>query len=81
MNVQVAHENLEILNKNIAALENNLIETQALLNNGFVEEESIEQLRLTSSLKICVNYTNKTVALVENVLNLLLGIDILKRRI
>ena len=80
MNVQVAHENLEILNKNIAALENNLRETQALLNNGFVEEESVEQLRLTlSSLKIQVNYTNKTVALVENVLNLLLGIDISKK--
>lgn len=80
VNVQVAHENLEILNKNIAALENNLIETQEFLNNGFVEEESVEQLRLTlSSLKIQVNYTNKTVALVENVLNLLLGIDISKK--
>ena len=80
VNVQVAHENLEILNKNIAALENNLRETQALLNNGFVEEESVEQLRLTlSSLKIQVSYTNKTVALVENVLNLLLGIDISKK--
>ena len=80
VNVQVAHENLKILNKNIAALENNLRETQALLNNGFVEEESVEQLRLTlSSLKIQINYTNKTVALVENVLNLLLGIDISKK--
>ena len=80
VNVQVAHENLKILNKNIVALENNLRETQALLSNGFVEEESVEQLRLTlSSLKIQVNYTNKTVALVENVLNLLLGIDISKK--
>lgn len=80
VNVQVAHENLKILNKNIVALENNLRETQALLSNGFVEEESVEQLRLTlSSLKIQVNYTHKTVALVENVLNLLLGIDISKK--
>ena len=80
VNVQVAHENLEILNKNIAALENNLRETQELLNNGFVEEESVEQLRLTlSSLKVQINYTHKTVALVENVLNLLLGIDISKK--
>ena len=80
VNVQVAHENLKILNKNIVALENNLRETQALLNNGFVEEESVEQLRLTlSSLKVQINYTNKTVALVENVLNLLLGIDISKK--
>ena len=80
VNVQVAHENLKILNKNIVALENNLRETQALLNNGFVEEESVEQLRLTlSSLKIQINYTHKTVALVENVLNLLLGIDISKK--
>ena len=80
VNVQVAHENLEILNKNIVALENNLRETQALLSNGFVEEESVEQLRLTlSSLKVQINYTHKTVALVENVLNLLLGIDISKK--
>ena len=80
VNVQVAHENLKILNKNIVALENNLKETQALLSNGFVEEESVEQLRLTlSNLKIQVNYTHKTVALVENVLNLLLGIDISKK--
>ena len=80
VNVQVAHENLKILNKNIVALENNLIETQALLSNGFVEEESVEQLRLTlSSLKVQINYTHKTVALVENVLNLLLGIDISKK--
>ena len=80
VNVQVAHENLKILNKNIVALENNLRETQALLSNGFVEEESVEQLRLTlSSLKVQINYTHKTVALVENVLNLLLGIDISKK--
>ena len=80
VNVQVAHENLKIINKNIVALENNLKETQALLSNGFVEEESVEQLRLTlSNLKIQVNYTHKTVALVENVLNLLLGIDISKK--
>ena len=51
-----------------------------MLNNGFVEEESVEQLRLTlSSLKSQVSYTNKTVALVDNVLNLLLGIDISKK--
>ena len=80
VNVQVAHENLKILNKNIVALENNLRETQALLSNGFVEEESVEQLRLTlSSLKVQINYTHKTVALVENVLNLLLGMIFLKK--
>ena len=77
ISVLVAQENLNILNKNAAALEKNLNETQALMSNGFVEEESVEQLRLTlSSLKIQINYAEKSVVLAENVLKLLLGIEI-----
>ena len=77
INVLVAQESLNILNKNAAALKKNLNETQALLSNGFVEEESVEQLRLTlSSLKIQINYAEKSVVLAENVLKLLLGIEI-----
>ena len=77
INVLVAQESLNILNKNAAALEKNLNETIALMSNGFVEEESVEQLRLTlSSLKIQINYAEKSVVLAENVLKLLLGIEI-----
>ena len=40
------------------------------MSNGFVEEESVEQLRLTlSSLKIQINYAEKSVVLAENVWN------------
>ena len=47
------------------------------MSNGFVEEESVEQLRLTlSSLKIQINYAEKSLVLAENVLKLLLGIEI-----
>ena len=77
INVLVAQESVNILNKNAAALQKNLSETQALMKNGFVEEESVEQLRLTlSSLKIQINYAEKSVILAENVLKLLLGIEI-----
>ena len=77
VNALVAQESLDILNKNAAALDKNLKETEALMTNGFVEEESVEQLRLTrSSLKSQVNYAQKSVELANNVLKLLLGIEI-----
>lgn len=77
VNALVAQESLDILNKNAAALDKNLKETEALMTNGFVEEESVEQLRLTrSSLKSQINYAQKSVVLANNVLKLLLGIEI-----
>jgi len=73
----VAQENLAILTKNAKALEKNIQETQALFDNGFVEQETVEQLQLTlSSLNIQINYAKKSLVLAENVLKLLLGIDI-----
>jgi len=76
-NVLVAQEYVAILTKNATALEKNIQETQALFDNGFVEQETVEQLQLTSSsLNIQINYAKKSVVLAENVLKLLLGIDI-----
>ena len=76
-NVLVAQENVAILAKNANALEKNIQETQALFDNGFVEQETIEQLQLTlSSLNIQINFAKKSVVLAENVLKLLLGIEI-----
>lgn len=76
-NVLVAQENVAILTKNADALSKNIQETQALFDNGFVEEETVEQLQLTlSSLNIQINYAKKSVVLAENVLMLLLGIEI-----
>ena len=76
-NVLVAQENVAILTKNANALSKNIEETQALFDNGFVEEETVEQLQLTlSSLNIQRNYAKKSVVLAENVLMLLLGIEI-----
>jgi outer membrane protein TolC len=76
-NVLVAQENMAILTKNAKALEKNIQETQALFDNGFVEQETVEQLQLTlSSLNIQINYAKKSLVLAENVLKLLLGIDI-----
>ena len=44
----VAQEYVAILTKNATALEKNIQETQALFDNGFVEQETVEQLQLTS---------------------------------
>ena len=41
INVLVAQESLSILNKNAAALEKNLNETQALMNNGFEKKKAL----------------------------------------
>lgn len=77
INVLVAQENTAILTKNADALRKNIIETKALFDNGFTEEENVEQLQLTlSSLETQINYAKRSTVLAENVLKLLLGIEI-----
>lgn len=77
INALVARENVQILERNATVLRRNITETEQLFNNGFTEEESVEQLRLTlSSLATQIRYAQKTAVLADSVLKLLLGIDI-----
>ncbi|WP_086477490.1 MULTISPECIES: TolC family protein [Arenibacter] len=76
-NVLLAQESISILNKNKANLEQNLMETQKLYENGLGEEESVEQLQIT--LSSIDNQLKNSVRLQEitlQMLNLMLGLDI-----
>jgi outer membrane protein TolC len=77
VNAQVARESLAVLEKNAIALGKNIEEAHQLFKNGFAEEETVEQLRLTlSSLNSQIRYARKSVDLADNVFKLLLGIEI-----
>ncbi|MCH1518041.1 MAG: TolC family protein [Flavobacteriaceae bacterium] len=77
VNALVARESLAVLEKNAIALGKNIEEAHQLFKNGFAEEETVEQLRLTlSSLNSQIRYARKSADLADNVFKLLLGIEI-----
>lgn len=77
--VLLAQENVSILEKNKSQLNANLIELRALFENGFQEEESIEQLRLTlAEINTQLRYAQNLQTITLNMLKLLLGIPIEK---
>lgn len=74
VNILTAQESLAVLENNARLLSKNIEEAHQLFKNGFAEEETVEQLRLTlSNLNAQVRYATASVALAENVLKLLLG--------
>ena len=76
-NVLLSEESILILEKNIETLEKNLKETTEIYLNGFVEEESVEQLKITlASVKSQLSKTTKLNDIAYKMLNITLGIDI-----
>jgi outer membrane protein TolC len=72
--VLLIQENIKFLEKNKGNLEANLNEIRALFKNGFEEEESVEQLRLTlSSVETQLRYAKNTQKISLNMLKLLMG--------
>ena len=76
-NVLLAQESVNILQKNLDALQGNLYETQKLYDNGLAEEENVEQLQITfstveSQLKNAVRLQKIT----HQMLNLVMGLPI-----
>jgi outer membrane protein TolC len=68
---------VQILEKNLATLSSNLKELKEIHANGFVEEESVEQLEITlSSVNSQLSRTEKMRAIAYKMLNIALGIDI-----
>ncbi len=79
INVLVARKSLQVLEDNALALNKNIEEVHQLYRNGFAEEESVEQLRLTlADLNAQIRFAEKGVLLADNVFKLLLGIDIIE---
>ena len=76
-NVLLAEESIAILERNKANLEKNLFETQKLFENGLGDEESVEQLQITTAT--INNQLNNAIRLndiTRKLLNLVMGIAI-----
>ncbi|MDA0984228.1 MAG: TolC family protein [Bacteroidetes bacterium] len=72
--ILLIQENIKFLEKNRDNLIANLAEIQALFRNGFGEEESVEQLRLTlSGIETQLRYAQNTEKITLNMLKLLMG--------
>lgn len=76
-NVLITEETVLVLEKNKKSLNKNLHELTQMYKNGFVEEESVEQLKLTlASVKSKLSQTNKMKDIAYKMLNITLGADI-----
>ncbi|SNR55337.1 Outer membrane protein TolC [Lutibacter agarilyticus] len=76
-NVLFTEEGISILKKNVETLEKNLTETNQIYLNGFAEEESVEQLKLTlASLKTTLNKSQKLKNINYKMFNITIGADI-----
>ncbi|MBL6662403.1 MAG: TolC family protein [Flavobacteriaceae bacterium] len=72
--VLLARENIQFLEKNQKNLTNTLEELNQLFRNGFEEEESVEQLRLTlSGVETQLRYAKNLERITLNMLKLLIG--------
>mgnify|MGYP001235968547 CR=1 FL=1 len=75
--VLLARENIIFLEKNKNNLEKNLLELNQLYENGFEEEESVEQIRLTlSGVNTQLSYINNIERITLDMLKLLMGFPI-----
>ena len=74
-NVLLAQESINILESNIAVLDKNLFDITKIYENGFEEEESVEQLKITlSDVKNQLNKTKRLKDIAYQMLNITLGI-------
>jgi|TARA_B110000483_G_C18206172_1_gene547756 outer membrane protein len=75
--VLIAEKNLTILEGNITNLDKMLSDTKALYENGFAEEQDVEQLRFSlGNLKNTQNATKKQIEVAYNLLKFQMGIPI-----
>ncbi len=76
-NVLLADESAQILQKNKTVLEKTLFETNQIYKNGLIEEENVEQLKITlSSINGNLNYITRLKDISIKMLKINLGLDI-----
>jgi len=76
-NVLIAEKSIGILESNLKILEKNLSDTKKIFENGFNEEEDVEQLQITlSTVKSQLNKTRRLKNIGYKMLNLSLGVPI-----
>ena len=70
----IAHENKEILNKNIANLDKTYKETQAIYENGFAEKLDVDRLELSlNNLRAEAENVNRLIDITYNLLKFQMG--------
>ncbi|WP_396597931.1 TolC family protein [Dokdonia sp. R86516] len=75
--VLLAQESVAILDRNIANLEDNLKETKLIFENGFAEEEDVEQLQITYlSLQNQRANAKRMVVIAKQMFNLAIGVGV-----
>jgi len=75
--VLLSKELIKIFELNKINLEKNLLETKAFYENGFTEEESVEQLEITLiNLETQLKNSKRTLIIAQQMFNLALGIDV-----
>jgi outer membrane protein len=75
-NILLAEESVLILEKNKAALEKTIFEINQMYKNGFVEEENVEQLKITlSTVNSSLNYAKRMQAIAVDLFKINLGIS------
>ncbi|WP_395044563.1 TolC family protein [Flavobacterium sp.] len=75
--VLLANENALILEKNKTILEKTVFETNEIYKNGFIEEENVEQLKITlTSVKSNLNYINRLKEISLKMLKINLGVNL-----
>jgi len=78
-NVLLSYESILILENNLSILNKNVHDTQQLFNEGFAEEQDVEQLKITrSNIKNQLNRSSRLQIISKKVLKLTMGIDIEK---
>ena len=75
--VLLSEELVSIFELNKINLEKNLVETRAIYENGFTEEESVEQLEITLiNIETQLRNSRRTLIIAQQMLNLAIGIDV-----
>lgn len=76
-NVLLADESILIINKNKAILEKIIADMKQIYKNGFIEEESVEQLQITlNSVNNALDNVTKQRIIALNMVKLLMGVNL-----
>ncbi len=76
-NVLLAEESVQILQRNLDILQKSLFESRKIFENGLGEEESVEQLQITTTgVESNLNNVQRLKTLAYQMLNIAMGIDV-----
>jgi len=76
-NVLLTKESITILENNLKILDKNSNDTQQIFENGFAEEQDVEQLKITrATVKNQLNKSNRLLIVANKMLKITMGIDL-----